>query len=43
MKTNMKTKDGKTAVVFGATGLVGSEVVKELLNRPEYTKVIAVV
>jgi uncharacterized protein YbjT (DUF2867 family) len=43
MKTNIKTKDGKTAVVFGATGLVGSEVVKELLNRPEYTKVIAVV
>lgn len=39
----MKTKDGKTAVVFGASGLVGSEVVKELLNRPEYTKVIAVV
>ncbi|EKD32535.1 MAG: putative nucleoside-diphosphate-sugar epimerase [uncultured bacterium] len=39
----MKTNDVKTAVVFGATGLVGSEVVKELLNRPEYAKVIAVV
>lgn len=39
----MKTNDGKSAVVFGATGLVGSEVVKELLNRPEYTKVTAVV
>ena len=39
----MKTNEVKTAVVFGATGLVGSEVVKELLNRPEYTKVIAVV
>ena len=39
----MKTNNDKTAVVFGASGLVGSEVVKELLNRPEYTKVIAVV
>ena len=39
----MKTNDGKSAVVFGATGLVGSEVLKELLNRPEYTKVTAVV
>ncbi len=39
----MKTNNDKTAVVFGASGLVGSEVVKELLNRPEYTKVIAAV
>lgn len=43
MKTNFKTKDGKTAVVFGASGLVGTEVIKELLNRPEYTRVLAVV
>ena len=32
-----------TALVFGATGFIGSHLVEELLNNPEYTRVIAVV
>ena len=32
----------KTAVVFGSTGLVGRELVNELLSRNDYTKVKAV-
>jgi uncharacterized protein YbjT (DUF2867 family) len=31
----------KTATIFGATGLVGSLLLHELLNKPEYAKVIA--
>jgi uncharacterized protein YbjT (DUF2867 family) len=30
----------KTAVVFGATGLVGKDLVAELLSDPDYEKVI---
>ena len=33
---------GKTAVVFGATGLVGSHLLQHLLNDQAYTRVIAV-
>jgi uncharacterized protein YbjT (DUF2867 family) len=33
----------KTAVVFGATGMVGREIVNELCDSHEYSKVIAVV
>jgi uncharacterized protein YbjT (DUF2867 family) len=31
----------KTATIFGATGLVGSFLLRELLNKPEYGQVIA--
>lgn len=33
----------KTAVVFGATGLVGNELVNELLDNNEFEKVISIV
>jgi uncharacterized protein YbjT (DUF2867 family) len=33
----------KTAIVIGATGLVGSEVTRQLLEHPEYGKVIVLV
>jgi uncharacterized protein YbjT (DUF2867 family) len=36
-------KMNKTAVVFGATGLVGKELVSELLKNDAYHKIIAVV
>jgi uncharacterized protein YbjT (DUF2867 family) len=36
----MENKNNKTAIVFGATGLVGSYVVKELLDHPAYHKVL---
>ncbi|TDM67982.1 epimerase, partial [Lactobacillus crispatus] len=32
-----------TALVFGATGFIGSHLVEDLLNNPDYTRVIAVV
>lgn len=34
---------GKTAIVIGATGLVGSQLVQALLASPEYQRVLAVV
>jgi uncharacterized protein YbjT (DUF2867 family) len=34
---------GKTAIVAGATGLIGIEIVKLLLNDPYYEKVVALV
>lgn len=34
------TKDNKTALVFGATGLVGSHVVQFLLLHPAYNRVV---
>jgi uncharacterized protein YbjT (DUF2867 family) len=33
----------KTAIVFGATGFIGSHLLSELLNKPDYAQVIAVV
>ncbi|AZZ35483.1 hypothetical protein CIK05_01260 [Bdellovibrio sp. qaytius] len=33
----------KTAVVIGATGLIGSELVQKLMNSSEYNKIIAIV
>lgn len=33
------TKENKTAIVFGATGLIGNFVVEELLMHPAYTKI----
>lgn len=33
----------KTALIAGATGLVGTELVKRLLEAPEYTKIIIIV
>lgn len=33
----------KTAIVIGATGLVGSEVTRQLLEHPEYGKVVVLV
>ncbi|MBK8564351.1 MAG: NAD(P)H-binding protein [Saprospiraceae bacterium] len=36
-------KDNKTALVFGATGLIGSHVVNFLLLHPAYTKVVVFV
>ncbi len=33
---------GKTAIVFGASGLVGSKLVKELLINPAYSQVLIV-
>lgn len=43
IETSIKQSMSKTAIVSGATGLVGSVLVKELLDHPSYTKVIAVV
>jgi uncharacterized protein YbjT (DUF2867 family) len=37
-----ETGKSKAAVVFGSTGLVGKELVNELLNRDDYLKVIIV-
>ncbi|MDR6551989.1 NAD(P)H-binding protein [Paenibacillus qinlingensis] len=34
---------GRTAIVAGGTGLVGKELIKQLLNDPDYEKVIALV
>lgn len=34
---------GKTAIVIGATGMVGSQVLRELLASPDYERVLAVV
>ncbi len=36
-------KQGKIALVLGATGLVGSELIKQLLNSPHYRQVVALV
>jgi uncharacterized protein YbjT (DUF2867 family) len=33
----------RTAVVFGATGLIGKELIKQLLLNPQYEKITAVV
>lgn len=33
---------GKTAVVFGATGLIGGHLLQRLLNDPEYHRVVVV-
>ena len=33
----------KTAIVFGATGFIGSHLLRDLLNDPDYEQVIAVV
>ncbi|SFC01419.1 Uncharacterized conserved protein YbjT, contains NAD(P)-binding and DUF2867 domains [Parapedobacter composti] len=33
----------KSAIIFGATGLIGGHLLRELLDNPEYGKVIAVV
>lgn len=35
--------ESKTALIAGATGLVGTELVKRLLKAPEYTKIIMIV
>ena len=35
------TKSAKTALLFGATGLVGNELLHQLLNEQAYAKVIA--
>ncbi|MEO0732008.1 MAG: hypothetical protein AAFZ52_04180 [Bacteroidota bacterium] len=35
------TKSQKTALLFGATGLVGHELLSELLAHPAYRRVIA--
>ncbi len=35
------TKSSKTALLFGATGLVGNELLHQLLNEQAYSKVIA--
>lgn len=35
------TKSSKTALLFGATGLVGNELLHQLLNERAYSKVIA--
>jgi uncharacterized protein YbjT (DUF2867 family) len=35
------TKDNKTALVFGATGLVGNHLISFLLLHPAYSKVVA--
>lgn len=34
---------GRTAIVAGATGLVGKELIKQLVNDPDYDKIIALV
>lgn len=36
-------KTGKIALVLGATGLVGRELVEQLLNDPHYSQVVALV
>lgn len=36
-------KQGKIALVLGATGLVGSELVEQLLHSPHYREVVALV
>ncbi len=36
-------KQGKIALVLGATGLVGRELVEQLLNSPHYREVVALV
>jgi len=33
----------KTALLFGATGFIGSHLLRDLLNSPDYSRVIAVV
>jgi uncharacterized protein YbjT (DUF2867 family) len=33
----------KSAIVFGSSGFVGSQLLSELLNSPDYEQVIAVV
>ena len=35
------TKSSKTALLFGATGLTGNELLHQLLNEPAYSRVIA--
>lgn len=35
--------EGKTAVIFGATGLTGNELLKQLIENGNYSKIIAVV
>ncbi len=39
----MENQSNKTAIVAGATGLVGEQLLIQLLADPQYTKVIAVV
>ncbi|MFC5406627.1 NAD(P)H-binding protein [Cohnella soli] len=39
----MKKSRGATAIVAGATGLVGRELVKMLLNHPAYNRVVVLV
>ncbi len=41
-KTMKEARNSKTAVVFGSTGLVGKELVNELLGQSEFVKVKAV-
>jgi uncharacterized protein YbjT (DUF2867 family) len=39
----MQYQDSKTAIIAGATGLVGEQLLKQLMDDPSYSKVIAVV
>ncbi len=32
----------KTALVFGATGFIGSHLLRDLLDSPDYSRVVAV-
>lgn len=39
----MENRDRKTAIIAGATGLVGAQLLDQLLSEPAYAKVVAVV
>lgn len=43
MTTSSNSSSAKTALVFGATGMIGTQLLRDLLASPDYARVIAVV